>query len=158
MSGHGNINNKKIDWRKSTWMAPSHYLNQCWYIVIWFFRNEFQWNINRNSNIFIDKNACEYVCEIVSISSQPQYVNDERNMISQCSTHNCLANWVSIIITYFSDAAVIKRFSLIKFNDSLRNSSLYDNQQWGWYSYHDFTCNLIWILKTRNTVMPKAMR
>ena len=48
--------------------APSHYLNQCWNIVNWTLRNKFQWNCNRNSNIFIQENAFEnIVCEMASI-------------------------------------------------------------------------------------------
>ena len=55
--------------------APSHYLNQCWYIVNWTLRNKLQWNFNRNSNIFFQKNALEnVVCLIASISSRPQWV------------------------------------------------------------------------------------
>ena len=34
---------------------PSHYVNQCWIIVNWTLRNKLQWNLNRNSNIFIEK-------------------------------------------------------------------------------------------------------
>ena len=40
---------------------PSHYLKQCWFIVNWAPRNEFQWNLNRNSIIFIQENASENV-------------------------------------------------------------------------------------------------
>ena len=36
---------------------PSHYLNQCWNIVNWTFRNKLQWHFNRNSNIFIQEIA-----------------------------------------------------------------------------------------------------
>ena len=35
------------------WLAPSHYLNQCWYIVNSNCRNKRQWKFNRNLNIFI---------------------------------------------------------------------------------------------------------
>ena len=38
------------------WPAPSHYLNQCWNIVNWTPRNKLQWNVNRNSYIFIQEN------------------------------------------------------------------------------------------------------
>ena len=44
----------------SAWTAPSHYLNQCWNIVNWTFRNKLQWNFNRNSNIFIKENVSSY--------------------------------------------------------------------------------------------------
>ena len=41
--------------------APSRYLNQCWRIVNWSHGNKFQWNMNRNSVIFIQENAFENV-------------------------------------------------------------------------------------------------
>ena len=57
------------------WPAPSHYLNQCWIIVNWTLRNKLQWNLNRNSNIFIQENAFEsVVCETAAILSRPQCV------------------------------------------------------------------------------------
>ena len=43
------------------WSAPSHYLNQSWNIVNWILRNKLQWNLNRNSYIFIQENAFENV-------------------------------------------------------------------------------------------------
>ena len=59
------------------WTAPSHYLNQCWNIVNWTLENKFQWNLNHNSNLFIQENAFEnIVCEIASILSRPQCVKD----------------------------------------------------------------------------------
>ena len=57
------------------WTAPSHYLNQCWNMVNETLRN-IQWNINRNSYIFIKENGLEnVVCEMTSILSRPQCVN-----------------------------------------------------------------------------------
>ena len=48
--------------------APSHYLNQCWNIVSLTLKNKLQWNVNRNSNIFIHENECEnVVCEIAAL-------------------------------------------------------------------------------------------
>ena len=56
--------------------APSHYLNQCWNIVNWTFRNKLQWNFNRNSSIFIKEIAFQnVVCKMVFILSRPQWVN-----------------------------------------------------------------------------------
>ena len=56
--------------------APSHYLNQCWLIVYWILSSKFQWNSNRNSNIFIEENMYEnIVCKMVAILSRPQCVN-----------------------------------------------------------------------------------
>ena len=55
--------------------APSHYLNQCWNIVNWTFRNKNQWNWNWNSNIFIQEIVFEnIVCKMASILSRPQWV------------------------------------------------------------------------------------
>ena len=54
---------------------PSHYLNQCWDIVNQTLRNKLQWNVDRNSNIFIHENAFEnVVCQMASILSRPQGV------------------------------------------------------------------------------------
>ena len=41
--------------------APSHYLNQCWLIVIWTLRNKLLWNLNRNTKFFLHENAFENV-------------------------------------------------------------------------------------------------
>ena len=54
---------------------PSHYLNQSWYIVNWTLRNKLQWNLNRNSYIFIQENAFEnIVWKMASILPRPQCV------------------------------------------------------------------------------------
>ena len=51
--------------------APSHYLNQCWNIINWTFRDKFQWNLNRNLFICIQGNASEnIVCEKAAILSR----------------------------------------------------------------------------------------
>ena len=58
------------------WLAPSHYLNQCWNIVNGTLRNKLQWNLKQNSYIFIHENAFENVIyEMGAISSRPQCVN-----------------------------------------------------------------------------------
>ena len=50
------VNKLSIIGSDVAWSAPSHYLNQCWNIVNLTIRNKFQWNVNRNSNIFIHEN------------------------------------------------------------------------------------------------------
>ena len=39
--------------------APSHYLNQRWFIVNWTLGNKFKWNLNRNSYIFAANVDCK---------------------------------------------------------------------------------------------------
>ena len=41
--------------------VPKHYLNQCWHIITWTLGNKLQWNLNRNSNVFIQENPFENV-------------------------------------------------------------------------------------------------
>ena len=48
-------------WWLAKWSAPSHYLNQWWNTIYWTLKNKFQWNINRNSFIFIQEDAFENV-------------------------------------------------------------------------------------------------
>ena len=51
-------------------------LNQCWNIVNWTLGNKFQWNLNRNLNIFIQENAFENVVwKMAAMLSRPQCVN-----------------------------------------------------------------------------------
>ena len=66
-------------WGGNHCSAPSHYLNQCWNIVIWTFRKKLQGNLNRNSFIFIQENAFENVVwKMVAIFSRSQTVNNRR--------------------------------------------------------------------------------
>ena len=48
---------------------------KCWNTVNWTLSNKLQWNLNRNSHIFIQENAFEnVVCEIASMLSRSQCV------------------------------------------------------------------------------------
>ena len=56
--------------------APSHYLNQCWFIVDWTPGNKFQSNSSRNSIIFIQENASQIVvCQNGGHFVQVRWVN-----------------------------------------------------------------------------------
>ena len=56
-------------------LGSSHYLNQCWHVVNWTLENKFLWNLNPNSNIFIQENVFEnVVINMVNILSWPQCV------------------------------------------------------------------------------------
>ena len=58
------------------WSAPSHCLNQCWNIVNWIPRNKIQWNVSRNSYIFIQENPFENVIwKMATTLSRTQCVN-----------------------------------------------------------------------------------
>ena len=58
---------------------PSHYLKQCWNIVNWTSPNKLQWNVNRNSYIFIPENPFQNVVwKMAAILSRPQCVNTLR--------------------------------------------------------------------------------
>ena len=51
--------------------APSHYPNQCWFIVKWTLGNKLQWNFNKNTKLSIHENASEnIVCELAAILSR----------------------------------------------------------------------------------------
>ena len=62
--------------------APSHYLNQCWLIVNWTLRHNFQWNVNQNTKLIIHENAFEnIVCEMTAILSRGRWVNWSSEML-----------------------------------------------------------------------------
>ena len=57
-------------------VASSYYLNQCWNIVNRALRSIIQWQLNRNTKIFIHKIAFEnVVCEMAAIFSRGRWVN-----------------------------------------------------------------------------------
>ena len=64
-----------------TWLAPSHYLKQCWNIVNVTFGNKFQWNLNRNSYMFIHENAFENIIrKLAAILHRHQCVEQRQSL------------------------------------------------------------------------------
>ena len=56
-------------------LAPGNYLNECWLIVNWAFRDKFTWYSNQNKAIFIHGNEFEnVVCRMTAILSQLECV------------------------------------------------------------------------------------
>ena len=76
---------------------PSHYLNQCWNIVNLTLGNKLQWNLNRNSFIFIQENAFENnVWKMSAILSWPQCVNVSFHFLKGSllkKGHDVLTTW-----------------------------------------------------------------
>ena len=70
----------------------SHYLNQCCNIVNnWTLRNKIQWNLDRNSYIFITENASgNVVCEMAAIL----FRSDELKLLAHISGANEL-KWIT---------------------------------------------------------------
>ena len=77
-----------------TWSALSHYLNHCWNITNSNLRNKLQWNLKRNSCIFLNENAFEnVVCEMAAILSWPQCVNGEYWKNRSLGREHCVCWW-----------------------------------------------------------------
>ena len=56
-------------------ISQNHYLNQCWLIVNWIFKNKSRWNLNQDALIFIEENAFENViCHVAAILFRLWYV------------------------------------------------------------------------------------
>ena len=52
---------------------PEYHLKHCWLIVHWTLGNKFQWNLNKNTPIFIQENGFEQViCKMTAICFLPQ--------------------------------------------------------------------------------------
>ena len=63
--------------------------NQCWNIVNRTLGNKLQWNLNRNSNIFIEENTFENViCEMLFNSSWPQSVKISLKLVHRRPINN----------------------------------------------------------------------
>ena len=66
-------------WCHDPWsyLAPSHYLNQCWFIVNWTLGTKLKWSFNKNTKLFFNENASEnIVCEMAVILSRGRWVNE----------------------------------------------------------------------------------
>ena len=93
-----------------TCLVPSHYLNQCWLIVNWTFRNNFQWNLNGN---FLSR-KCNWECSLPVTS--PWHQQQSTNLVPpQYSSFNTRANgfqiWNMIYTTERADKFPENRFS-----------------------------------------------
>ena len=63
-------------WRLVAYWAPSHYLNICWVIGNWIFRNKLQWNFSQNIKFSIHEKASEKtVFEMAATLSRGRSVN-----------------------------------------------------------------------------------
>ena len=83
-------------------MAPSHYPNQCWNSVNWALRNKLQWNVNRNSYIFIQENPFENVVwKMAAILSWPQCVNCASSPGTNVVIHTPTWFHASFLFTWF---------------------------------------------------------
>ena len=70
-----------------------HYLNQCWNIVNWTPGIKFQWNLNRNSYIFIHENVVDNVLwQMATILSRPQcvYTSMSKHVWQQRAYPGCI--------------------------------------------------------------------
>ena len=73
--------------------APSHYLYQC-YTVNWIYAEQFQWNSNKITKVYLQQNTPENViCKILAILSRPEYV---------ITGHSCHGQVSQFTVTYFT--------------------------------------------------------
>ena len=69
------LNEAPIRPQWGSYSASSHYLNQCWVIVVWTLRTILQWNFNQSTK-FIPGNAYEnIICETAANLSRERWVN-----------------------------------------------------------------------------------
>ena len=131
--------------------APSHDLNQCWLIVNWTLRNKLQWNLNRNSIIFIQEIAFEcVVCEMAAILSRPQCVKERASWYiwyrsspssSQRGDTTCGHTGTSIFITRIYLAPDLVTTTLV--SEALISLVWYYNIVWIRLPYSLVQCNSI---------------
>ena len=116
---------------------PSHYLNQCWFIVNWNLRSKLQLNSNRDSNILNEENAFENVVwELSAIFSRSQCVNSLSP--SDPATSHYLNQWwysllLHICVTQHQWVNTGTAFSWMKM---IRCVIFYSNlTHWGWVTH-----------------------
>ena len=76
--------------------APSHYPNQSWFIVNWFFIDKLQWNFNQNTKPFIHENASEnIVCENAAFLFRGRW---DKSVTRCCRLYDSLVSTKTIIL------------------------------------------------------------
>ena len=126
--GFSNLDHHWLRYWLVAWSAPSHYLNQSWNIVNWNLGNKLQWNLKRNSNIFIQENAFENIWKMAAILSWPQCVKKFGHLFesSTCHTFHLLEWSHSCSCLYCSSAPSVQLSGLL----SAQDRWLPGNKQW----------------------------
>ena len=89
-------------WWLVAYSAPSHYINQCWVIVNCTLRNKLQWNFNKNTELFIHKNASQNtVCKMAAILSRGRWVK----FLSEIAV---LPTWFHLLYSIGGSADIIE--------------------------------------------------
>ena len=127
-------------------------------IVNWTLRNEIQWNVNRNSNTFIEENTFEnVVCEVLFISSRLQITNHRIHMDTTPWWRHQMETFSALLAICVGNSPVPGEFpaqrpvaqSFDVFFHLCLNKRL-SKQSWGWWFEtlsHPLwrQCNAVWV-------------
>ena len=80
-------------------------------------RNKVQWNLNRNSNIFIEENTFEnFVCEMLPISSRPQCVKARlHGEVPAIDAYKIPPDWYMYITVEMTRRELLREATTIKY-------------------------------------------
>ena len=111
--------------------AQLHYLNLCWNIVNWTLRNRFQWNVNQNSNIFIEENMFENViCRWWPFCLGPNVLNHQS--LDGHHTEWVVANFKTIFLNENIWVLLQILLNIMKFDYFHDKSALVYMMAWCW--------------------------
>ena len=83
------------------YLAPSHYLNQCWVIVNWTPENKFQWNLNRNFS-FEKMHLKLLFAKMAAILSRGRWVKLAQVILENLYWNHFCRSWLSHQMKTFS--------------------------------------------------------
>ena len=78
-------------------LAPNHYLNQWCCIINWTLGNKFQWNLNKDTTIFIVENAFENGCGKIAI-----FMSRHRCVNLGCCPYRCCHADYCLLTSYIA--------------------------------------------------------
>ena len=120
---------------------PSHYLNEWWFIINWTLENKFQWNLNKNTTIFILENEFEnVVCKMMAFFAS-------LGVLTYCLSHrggdyrstreatcDCLAYLIaSSLVNCKLDCCTLPTL-VLSIGDMIM-----------WPSFGNIACNVVWL-------------
>ena len=80
-----------------TWLAPSHYMNNCWHVVNMIFGNKFQWNLNGNFTFSFKK--CIWKCQI----------ENDGHFVSLTTSHSCIYSFENLTLILYKDFQIPRK-------------------------------------------------
>ena len=132
-------------WWLVTWLAPRHYLNQCWIVLNWTPSNNIQWNFKENTTIFYQENVFKNaLCNMAATLLWPPKCQIEinqfyKNPFSEKTIKENISFWIDLAFIQKSFPGEIRKAPVLDwlevpayhFMQSINDKPCQSHSTWG---------------------------